>query len=257
MAEMNKARNSFTAVSFKTLNAHPESAYEITVVSVKKGEIGTPETYNLLPLSGTTKSRPGAVSFREVFKKIEKRIADVDIPVVGWGAKGKEIFKVLVSEHDIEIDYPVRYFDLQASAAAKLQHLEDVKNWQAVAKRYKIPSKGEKEPSATACAQLQLAIEQNDFEVVVARAFLAFIKSIMDDDNQIDTYEAQGLQAFLSLITSSFEQFKELQADVDDALADGVVEKFESDRLMKRLGGMRERYQNFIDSREKERFENK
>ena len=69
----------------------------------------------------------------------------------------------------------------------------------------------------------------------------------MDDDNRIDTFEAKGLQAFLSMLTSNFEQFRELRRIVDQTLEDDLIEDGESDLLMKELGNMREKYQAYID----------
>ena len=246
MAEM-KTRNTFTAISLHMRSACAESGGTICIAPVNNGDIGRCEMFRFLPWSRNSK-RHGELPFVDVFKRIESCIANHNLPVVGWGRKNRDILSGLIDKYDIDIPYPIRYFDLEDYARRRMRDDRMVDDWRVVATRLNVDICGQKYPEATDCAKIFLALEATDYQLIVARAFLAFIKSIMDDDNRIDTFEAKGLQAFLSMLTSNFEQFNELRAIVDETLADDVIEPHESDLLMDKLGAMRRQYQDYVDS---------
>ena len=246
-----KGRNTFTAVSFPVQRL--ESADTISIVRVDDGEIANEENLTFRPLTvwGTShsqKSSRSQKSFKDVFGQLEKLIADHNRPVVGWGAENRELLSKLVDTYGIDIQYPIRYFDLQAYACKKMGLENITGNWRSVAERLGVEVSGKPIPTAMDCAKLHLALEATDYGLIVARAFLAFIKSIMDDDNRIDTFEAKSLQAFLSLLTRNFNQFEDLRNMVDQVLEDDVVEPQESNLLMDKLGEMRKHYQDYVDS---------
>ncbi len=245
MAEMN-ARNTFTAVSLYLHRNSGESGGAISIVSVNKGEIGRSQIFRFHPLGGNPKRRH-EMSFVEVFKRIEVFVADHNLPVVGWGASNRVVLSQLIDTYDIDIPYPIRYFDLEDYARRRIRDDKMANDWRAVAARLGVKICGRNYPEATDCANILLALEATDYQLIVARAFLAFIKSIMDDDKKIDTFEAKGLQAFLSVLTSSSDQFRELRSIVDEALADNVIVKQESDLLMDKLCAMRKQYQDYVD----------
>ena len=246
MVEM-KSRNTFTAVSLNMRGAGAESGGAICVVPVNNGEIGRSEMFRFRPW-GRNSTCCRELSFTEVFKRIEKLIADHGLPVVGWGVKNREVLSALIDKYDIDIPYPIRYFDLEDYVRRKMRDERTANDWRISAMRLGVKVCGEKEPEAICCAKILLALEATDYQLIVARAFLAFIKSIMDDDNRIDTFEAKGLHAFLTMLTSNFEQFNELRSIVEETLADDVIEPHESDLLMNKLSAMREQYQDYINS---------
>ena len=241
------ARNTFTAISFNTKLLRTKRIDTLDVVSVHNGEIGVAKSFEFNPLGKKPLGRKRK-SFFEVFNYIRDKVVDCNVPVVGWGADDGKYLSLLIESHNIDIECPVRYFNLQSSARVKMADENVANDWRVVAERLNLKVAKTQHPSATDCARIHLALEATDYQLIVARAFLAFIKSIMDDDNRIDTFEAKGLQAFLSMLTSNFEQFRELRKIVDKTLEDDVIEAGESDLLMKELGNMREKYQAYIDS---------
>ena len=241
------ARNTFTAISFNTKWLRTKRIDTLDVVSVHNGEIGVAKPFEFNPMGEKQFGRK-RMSFFEVFSYIRDKVVDHNVPVVGWGADDGKYLSLLIESHNIDIEYPVRYFNLQSSARVKMGDANVANDWRVVAERLNLKVAKTQRPSATDCARIHLALEATDYQLIVARAFLAFIKSIMDDDNRIDTFEAKGLQAFLSMLTSNFEQFRELRKIVDKTLEDDVIEAGESDLLMKELGNMREKYQAYIDS---------
>ena len=241
------ARNTFTAISFNTKWVRTKRIDTLDVVFVRNGDIGAAKSFEFNPMGEKPRGRK-RMSFLEVFSCVRDKVADHNVPILGWGADDGKYLSWLIESHNIDIEYPIRYFNLQASARVKMGDANVANDWRVVAERLNLKVPKTRHPSATDCARIHLALEATDYQLIVARAFLAFIKSIMDDDNRIDTFEAKGLQAFLSMLTSNFEQFRELRKLVDRTLEDDVIEEGESDLLMKELGNMREKYQAYIDS---------
>ena len=244
------ARTTFTAVSLYHCKHRSRHAITIEAVSVTDGKIGTPKSIDFFQYAGAARSGVG-MSFDEVFSTIERQIADRNTPVVGWGPEPGKLLESLIEEHGIDIEYPIRYFDLQNSARHKMGDAT-ARKWQAVAAKLNVDARGKRFPSAVDCANIHLKLEQNDYRLVVARAFLVFIQSIMYDPhtpNAIDTTEAKGLQAFLSVLTNDFKQFKNLKDLVDKVLDDDVVEDYESKGLMDELKKLECEYMSLVNSK--------
>ena len=241
------ARNTFTAISFQPSCRRLQQVEILDVVTVDGGVIGPNKSF-AFHLSNEKQRQKTSSAFADVFREIQHQIADRNMPVVGWGAEPGARLRSLIEACDIDIEYPIRYFNLYDSVCAKMGDEKVAKDWHVVVKRLNVEVVGTMRPTAIDCAKIHLALESTDYQLIVARAFLAFIKSIMDDDNRIDTFEAKGLQAFLSLLTSNFEQFSALRKIVDETLEDDVIEEHESDRLMRELGNMRAKYQTYVDS---------
>ena len=242
-------RNTFTAISFNAHGSRIERVSEMSVVPVANGRVIVPSSYVFRPLVGC---RKGDIvqTFDDVFSRVRKDLTDIHVPVIGWGGVNREILAKLIDAHDIDIERPIRYFDIQGEARLKMGESTS-KKWQAVAAKLNVEVVGRRHPTALDCAKLHLALEKIDYSLIVARAFVTFIKSIMYDPytpNAISLTEAQGLQAFLSVLTNDFKQFKSLKDLVDKALEDEKIENFESDDLMAELKKMESQYQGIIDS---------
>ena len=243
------ARNTFTAICFRSEGRGKNRNEILDVVAVDGGKIGSVKPFSFL-VEGK-KSAEGGRSFVNVFGQIRDLIADRNTPVIGWGAEPGNRLRSLIEVHDIDIEYPVRYLDLQNSARNKMG-AGAAENWQTVAAKLDVETNGKRQPSAVDCANIHFALERIDYRIVVARAFVTFIRSIMYDSytpNAISTEEAKGLQSFLSVLTNDFRQFKSLKELVDKALDDDVIEAHESRNLMDELKKMESEYQSFIDSR--------
>lgn len=246
------ARNTFTAISFNTKLLRTKRIDMLDVVSVHNGEIGVAESFEFNPMVDKPIGR-NLMSFVDVFGYIRDKLEDRDVPVplVGWGVDDGMHLSSLIESHNIDIKYPVRYFNLQDSARKRMRNEKIADNWRMVAKELQLEVMGTKRPTALDCAKIHLKLEATDYQLIVARAFLAFIRSIMydsDSPNGIDTFEAKGLQSFLSLLIQDFEQFRDLKAMVDETLADNVVVDDESNSLMKELTKMEAHYQAYVDS---------
>lgn len=240
-------RNTFTAISFGVGNNRPERVSEISVVPVVDGRVVSPTTYAFRPLAGRRKVS-GLQTFGEVFSRVRSDLTNIRVPVIGWGSMNREILAKLIDAHSIDIEKSIRYFDIQGEARLKMGEFTS-KKWQAVAAKLNVETRGGRFPAALDCARIHLALEKIDYSLIVARAFVTFIQSIMYDPytpNAISLTEAQGLQAFLSVLTNDFKQFKSLKDIVDKTLKDGKIEKYESDDLMMELKKMESEYQNFI-----------
>lgn len=240
-------RNTFTAISFNA--SRPECVSEICVVPVENGRVVAPVSYVFQPIARQRKTYRKQ-TFNEVFPSIRKALTNIRIPVIGWGSANREILDKLVDEHSIDIERRIRYFDIQGEARLKLGESTSQK-WQVVAAKLNVEIRGKCHPTALDCAKLHLALEKIDYSLIVARAFVTFIRSIMYDPhtpNAIDLTEAKGLQAFLSVLTNDFKQFRSLKDLVDKAIDDEKIEKHESDYLMAELKKMESEYQDIIDS---------
>ena len=241
------ARNTFTAISFNTKWLRAKRIDTIDVVSVRNGEIGVAKSFEFNPMGGKPLGCK-RMSFHEVFNCIRDKVANRNIPVVGWGT---DYLSLLIESHNIDIEYPVRYFNLQDSARKRMRNEKIADDWRMVAKELQLAVTSTKRPTALDCAKIHLKLEATDYQLIVARAFLAFIRSIMydsDSPNSIDTFEAKGLQSFLSLLIQDFEQFRDLKAMVDETLSDNVIVDDESNSLMKELTKMEAHYQAYVDS---------
>ena len=241
-------RNTFTAISFNVHGSRIERVSTISVVPVANGQVVAPSSYVFRPLEGYRKG-DFAQTFAEVFSNVRKDLTDIRVPVIGWGSVNREILTKLIDAHNVDVDRPIRYFDIQGEARLKLGEATSQK-WQVVAAKLNVETRGKRHPTALDCAKLHLALEKIDYSLIVARAFVTFIRSIMYDPytpNAIDLTEAKGLQAFLSVLTNDFKQFKSLKDLVDKALEDDKIEKHESDYLMTELKKMEAEYQNIID----------
>lgn len=240
-------RNTFTAISFNA--SRPECVSEICVVPVEDGRVVAPSSYVFQSLTGQRRM-VGVQTFNEVFSHIRRALTDIRIPVIGWGGTNREIIDKLIDEHSIDIEKRIRYFDIQGEARLKLGESTSQK-WQVVAAKLNVEIRGKRHPTALDCANVHLALEKIDYSLIVARAFVTFIRSIMYDPhtpNAIDLTEAKGLQAFLSVLTSDFKQFRSLKDLVDKALEDEKIERHESDYLITELKKMESEYQNIIHS---------
>lgn len=244
------ARNTFTSICFRSGDRGVNRNEMLDVVFVDGGKVVSNKSFCLI-LHGGRHGKGVAYSFPDVFNEIRDKVANRNIPVIGWGLEPGKRLSSLIETYDIDIECPIRYFDLQISARRKIGEASSQK-WQTVAAKLNVETNGRRQPSAVDCAAIHLALEKIDYRLVVARAFLTFIKSIMydpDTPDAIDKAEAKGLQAFLSVLTDDFKQFKSLKNLVDKALEDDVIEDYESRDLMEELKKMESEYQNFIDSR--------
>ena len=244
------ARNTFTAISFNTKLLRTKRIDTLDVVSVHNGEIGVAKSFEFNPMGENPRGRR-RMSFLEVFDCIRDKVADRNVPIVGWGADDGKYLSLLIESHGIDIEYPVRYFNLQDSARKRMRNEKIADDWRIVAKELQVEMSGTKCPSALDCAKMHLKLESIDYQWIVARAFLAFIRSIMYDvnsPNSISTDEATALQAFLSLLIQDFEQFRDLKAKVDKTLEDHIVVPEESTELMNELTKMESYYQAYVDS---------
>ena len=206
------ARNTFVAIGFRSSHRRLKRGDVFDVVSVDGGVVGSVKTFAVHLFAGGTRSGLRD-SLNKVFKEIKILIANRNVPVVGWGVETGKRLCSLIEMNDIDIEYPIRYFDLQYSALRKMG-ATTAKQWQTVAAKLNVETTGRLSPSAIDCARIHLALEKIDYRLVVARAFVTFIKSIMydpDTPDAIDTAEAKGLQAFLSVLTEDSNNLKALK----------------------------------------------
>ena len=240
-------KNTFTAICFHSKGRGLSRSETLEAVSVTGGKIGTVKSFDIF-----SNNRRASRGMRATFADVQHLVEDCNMPIVGWGSDSGNRLRSLIDVYDIDIEHPIRYFDLKDSARRKMGDAT-AERWQTVSAKLGVETDGRPYPSSRDCAKIHLALEKIDYRLIVARAFLTFIRSIMYDPytpNAIDTTEAKGLQAFLSVLTDDFKQFKSLKELVDKALDDDVIVEHESRDLMLELKKMEFEYQKIIDSRQ-------
>lgn len=181
------------------------------------------------------------------------------IPVViGWGERDCRIFDALLEGRGDEcgeiafVDRMIQYFDVEAYAHRRIKDVRKKDGWRECVKKVGRLDRcytKMRVPTPRACAEMMLALDRPDMSTVIAKAFVAFLKVIMED-GKITTDEAKELRSFVNVLTGEYPQFKELERELDEVLEDDVVTDEESKRLMETLGDMRLLYEKFVDAAE-------
>lgn len=246
-----KQRRTFVAVSFRTKNRRPESAFEIVCVHYKDDkQVGNPARYGFRPLKGVAKNDSSVPLFDEVFDRVRPLLTNLDLPVIVWDDFSRRVLDALILENDIpKITHSPRYFLLKNYAIRRIDKATEDWSFNEIAEELKLPMKKVDTPDAEQIARMMLRIEDMyEFPAGVARAFCAFCGSIMDDDNRIDLKEAVELRSLVELLMTRYYEFADLKKELDNVLQDGIVNEEESGHLMRILTNMREYYGKFAEN---------
>lgn len=245
---MNK-RNTFVAVSFRTENGSPASAYAMDYCLCKDGSNRVSGCIEFAPRRlGLTDNK---ATFPVVFQKwytetFEKwNLPKGRMPVViGWGAHDREIFDYLLEDDDITlITQAISYLDVKAYAMGsnKIKGIRASDGWRKIASKFELLDQQYadlEDPTPRAIVEMFFALENSGDSAIIAKAFLDIVKVIMAD-GVITTDEAKLLRSFISTLLDKQPRFNDLAKELDDILEDNVVDSKESRRLMRILTGMR------------------
>ena len=243
-----KQRRTFTAISFKTANARPESAYSVSFVHYKNDKLVKEGTLDFRPMTNASRRTAKLETFEIIFEEIRQLVTTPSVPVIVWDDKTVEIFNTLILKtgSGIVMKRPPRYFKVRDYAIRRIGKVAKDWNWQRISNRFKLNPISLVEPDAEHIAALMLQIENSvDFPSVIAKAFCRFCQSVLED-NVVTLNEAVELRSFVILVSDKYPEFKKLEEVLDDVLEDGKVTDEESLRLVRILTGMSKYYGKFI-----------
>lgn len=239
----------FVAVKFKMLKSHPiamDYAYYRDGKCCNEGS---------LKFNGGV--GPQLLNWCAMFAESDQLFGRIPV-VIGWGERDCVIFDAILEGRGSEcgeiafVDRMIQYFDVEAYAHRRIKDAHKKDGWsECVRKIGRLDQCYAKMrvPTPRACAEMMLALDRPDMSAVIAKAFVAFLKVIMED-GKITTDEAKELRSFVNILTGEYPQFKELERELNEVLEDDVVTDEESKRLMETLGDMRLLYEKFVDSAE-------
>lgn len=242
-------KKTFVAVRFRMKRGNPVA---MDYAYYRDGEL---RDEGSLPLEETV----GPLLHGWCLKFASENFSCGQIPVVvGWGERECAIFDAILEGRGKEcgeiafVDRMIQYFDVEAYAHRKIKDLRKKDGWRECVKKIGRLDQSYaklKRPTPRACAEMMLELDRPDMSAVIAKAFVAFLKVIMED-GKITTDEARELRIFVNILTDAYPQFRELERELDEVLEDDVVTDEESMRLMRTLGDMRLLYEKFVNAGE-------
>jgi hypothetical protein len=163
--------------------------------------------------------------------------------VMGWGTRDRQIFDFLLEDENITlITQSISYLDVKAYVLCsnRIKGLRSTDGWRQVASKFAFLDKQYvdlDEPTPRAVVELFFALESRGDAAIISKAFLDIVRVIMAD-GEITTDEAKLLRSFISTLLEKQPRFNDLARELDGILADDVVDKKESKRLMRILSRM-------------------